>query len=86
MNLKEKFIVCKILKINKKFIIPCLLVDYIKDDCIRIKLLINHNDSTLLKKNQILKVHIDICRVIDNYGFPYYLDYFGEHLDDSYII
>ena len=82
---KGKIYCLKKIKEKKEFIIPSLLVDYIKDDCISIKILVNYEDNQFLKKDKILNVNIDSCRVIDDYGFSFYMDSFGEHLDDTYI-
>ena len=47
--------------------------------------MINYEDNKIIKKNSIISVNIDTCRIIDYYGFSYYMEYFGENLSLSEI-
>ena len=47
--------------------------------------MINYEDNEIIKKNSIISVNIDACRIIDDYGFSYYMEYFGENLSISEI-
>ena len=76
MLLLNKDIVLKgnIFFLNKKkkkrnFIIPCLLMNYINDNSISIKIMINYEDNKIIKRNSNISVNIDACRIIDDYGF-----------------
>ena len=81
-NLKIKGKVFHLIKKGKKnFTIPCLLIEYINNDTITIKILITIDNNEYIKKDTILKVNIDTCRIIDDYGFSYYMQYYGENFD-----
>lgn len=81
-NLKIKGKVFHLTKKGKKnFTIPCLLIEYINNDTITIKILIIIDNNEYIKKDSILKVNIDTCRIIDDYGFSYYMQYYGENFD-----
>ena len=41
----------------------------------------NRPDINILKKNDIITVDIDACRTIDNYGYLYYMNLYGEKTD-----
>ena len=66
---------------KKNFTIPCLLREYINNDTIIIKILITIDKYEYIKKNAYLNVNIDTCRIIDDYGFSYYMQYYGENFD-----
>ena len=34
-----------------------------------------------VKKNNIINVDIDCCRIIDDFGITFFIEYYGEKLD-----
>ena len=68
-------------KAKKNFIIPVLLIIYINDNTITIKIVVNKEDLDFIKKNNIIIVNIDTCSILFDFGFTFYLESFGEKLE-----
>ena len=85
IELKGNFYVLKKNKPANKFTIPALLIKYINNNNISIKVLVNNNNSQILRKGNILNVNIETSKVIDEYGFQYYLKQFGENVEEDTI-
>lgn len=62
------------------FIVPSISIKYINNNTISIKIWVNFESWDFIKKNDILSVNIEAVRVIDNFGFSYYMEFFGEYL------
>ena len=56
-------------KAKKNFIIPVLLIIYINDNTITIKIVVNKEDLDFIKKNNIIIVNIDTCSILFDFGF-----------------
>ena len=52
-----------------------------ENNSITIKILITIDKFDYIKKNSLLNVNIDTCRIIDDYGFSYYMQYYRENFD-----
>ena len=61
------------------------MIKYINNNNISIKVLVNNNNSQILRKGNILNVNIETSKVIDEYGFQYYLKQFGENVEEDKI-
>ena len=64
-------------KRKKNFIVPYILIKYINDNNISIQILVNYEYSDILEINSIISVNIETCRLMDEFGFSYYLEFFG---------
>ena len=62
-----------------------LFLKFIHNNTISIKCLVNVKDNDIIKKNNIVSVNLDSCRIIDDYGFLYYLEYYGEKINNDEI-
>ena len=78
----KRYIFCKN-KSNKNFIFNVILKKYIKEDTIQVEIKVNYDNLITLKKNEIISIFIDCVRVIDDFDFNFYLNYFGEKFDNE---
>ena len=73
-NLKKK-------KSKKNFIIPAILIKYVNNNTISIKIKIDFQNGIKFKINDIININIECCRIIDDFGFTYYLNLNGQNLN-----
>ena len=65
-------------KIINDFNIPGKLIKYVNDDIILLSIQISLDKDEIIKKNNNIKINIDCCRIIDFYGYNYYMEKNGE--------
>ena len=44
--------------------------------------MVSRNDIKFFKKDDIIIVDVDACRTIDNYGYLYYMNLYGEKTEN----
>ena len=67
-------------KSKKKFNIPAILIKYVNNNTINIKIKINFKNDIKFKIDDIININIECCRIIDDFGFTYYLNLNGQNL------
>ena len=68
-------------KSKKFFIIPALFLKYINSNTLEVQIKINYNNGVVLNKDEIINISCNSCRIIDDFGFYYYLKENGEVVD-----
>ena len=86
INPEIKFQSNKYVLINKKskklFIIPAILVKYVNNDTLSIKIKIKvDRENIKFNIDDIINIHVDCCRLIDDFGFIYYLNLNGQKVN-----
>ena len=71
----------KMKKSKKNFIIPAILIKYVNNNTISIKIKIDFQNGIKFKINDIININIEWCRIIDDFGFTYYLNLNGQNLN-----
>ena len=84
-NIKREILQISTKKNKKIYDIPDLLDKYINEDTISICIKVNNNNFEFVKKNNNIDVNIDCCRIIDDFGFNFYMEYYGEKVDLQYM-
>ena len=69
---------------KNKFIIPGKLREYISDDTIKVKISVDLEDNEIFIQNNLVLLNIECCRVIDEFGYSYFMENNGEFLDIEY--
>ena len=86
IELKSNKYVLKKYKIKKQFIIPAKLIKYINSNTLNIEIKIDFNLGLKLNKGEFINIDCNCCRIIDEFGFNYYLNQNGDHLEYDDII
>lgn len=81
IKLKGNSYVLKKTKGKNKFIIPGKLMEYISDDTIKVKISVDLEDNEIFIKNNLVLLNIECCRVIDEFGYSYFMEKNGVFLD-----
>lgn len=82
IKLQNNKFILKYKKSKKSFIIPAILIKYVQDDTISCKIKINFEKEDIkFKIDEIINIHINCCRLIDDFGFLYYLNLNGYNLN-----
>ena len=84
--MKSNKYVLKKNKIKKQFIIPAKLIKYINSNTLNIEIKIDFNLGLKLNKGEAINIDCNSCRIIDEFGFNYYLNQNGEHLEYDDVI
>ena len=71
----------KKIKGKKKFIIPAIFLRIINSNTVSICLKVNFKNGLNLRKNDIINISYECCRIIDDFGFSFYLKEHGEELN-----
>ena len=71
---------------KKHFIIPAVFKGYSNSNTLRVCLKVNLNNELNLRKEEIINISYDCCRIIDDFGFTFYLNENGENLNFNEII
>ena len=66
---------------KKTFTIPAKLLDYTNSNTIRGEIKINYNSNLNFNVGDIINISADCCRIIDDFGYNYYLKKNGKNLD-----
>ena len=69
------------IKKKKQFAIPAILIKYINNNTIFVKIKIDFDKEIKFKKDDIININIEWCRIIDDFGFTYYLNLHGLNLN-----
>ena len=60
---------------------------YLNSNNITVKVMVNYNNDIILKKGDIIKISNECCRIIDDFGFNFYLKQNGEDINwETYFI
>ena len=86
IELKSNKYVLKKNKIKKQFIIPAKLIKYINSNTLNIEIKIDFNLGLKLNKGDLINIDCNCCRIIDEFGFNFYLNQNGEHLEYDDVI
>jgi len=78
---RNNIYILKSRKYKKKFTIPALFIKYINSNNISIRVMVNYNNDINLKKDDILNIACDACRIINDFGFQFYLKKNGEEIN-----
>ena len=78
---RNNIYILKSRKSKKVFTLPALFIKYINSNNITVKLMINYHNGFKLKKYEILTIACDACRIIDDFGFQFYLKQNGEDIN-----
>ncbi len=78
---RNNIYILKSRKSKKVFTLPALFIKYINSNNISVKVMINYNNGFKLKKYEILTIACDACRIIDDFGFQFYLKQNGEDIN-----
>ena len=57
---------------------PAKLLSYIYDNTIKIIINISLESYEIIKKDKIIPIDLDCSRVIDEFGYSFYMRYFNE--------
>ena len=68
-------------KSKKFFIIPALFLKYINSNTLEIQIKINYNNEVILNKDEIINIYCNSCRIIDDFGFYFFLRENGGVVD-----
>ena len=60
-------------KVKKIFTIPAIFIKYYNSNTIFTRIMADYNNELYLKKGDNIKISCDCCRIIDDYGFNFYL-------------
>ena len=78
--LSDKYIY-KNQKEQKLLLFLAKLVDYVNSNTIRAEIKINYNSNLNFNVGDIIKISADCCRILDKFGYNYYLKKNGKNLD-----
>ena len=81
IELKSEIYILKKKKSKKQFTIPAILIKYINNNTICVKIKIDFDKEIKFKKDDIININIECCRIIDDFGFTYYLNLHGLNLN-----
>ena len=79
--LKGNRYILKKIKGKHNFVIPGVLLNYINDDTIKIKVSVDIKNSKIFKKDEIINLDINTCRIIDDFGYNYYMELNGVNIN-----
>ena len=71
---------------KKNFVIPAIFKGYINSNTLNVCIKVNLNNELNLRKEDIISISYDCCRIIDDFGFTFYLKEYGEDLNFDEII
>ena len=71
---------------KKHFVIPAIFKGYINSNTLNVCIKVNLNNELNLRKEDIISISYDCCRIIDDFGFTFYLKEYGEELNFDEII
>ena len=81
IDLLNNVYVLKKHKVKKIFSIPAIFIKYHNSNTIFAKIMVNINNEVTLKKGDVLKFACETCRIIDDFGFHFYLKQNGENIE-----
>ncbi len=81
IEIRNNIYILKKHKSKKAFVIPALFVKYLNSNNITVKVMVNYNNDIILKKGDIIKISNECCRIIDDFGFNFYLKQNGEDIN-----
>ena len=71
------------MKNKKYFIIQTIFIKYLYSNNIIVKIMVNYNNILKFSKGDILKITAEYCKLIDDYGFNFYLKEYWENIKGS---
>ena len=68
-------------KSKRVYNIPALLMKYTNSNTLEVQIKVNYNNSINFNKDEIIIISSNSCRIIDDFGFYYYLKENGEDIN-----
>ena len=68
-------------KSKRVFNIPAILMNYKNSNTLEVQIKVNYNNSINFIKDEIINISSNSCRIIDDFGFYYYLKENGEDIN-----
>ena len=78
--ISDKYILKK-KKSKKQFTVPAILIKYVNNNTISVKIKIDFDKEIKFKMDEIININIECCRIIDDFGFTYYLNLNVQNLN-----
>lgn len=83
LKYKGKRYVLKKGKHIKTYNIPAKLLFYINDNTINIIINISLENNDIIKKDNVIAIDLDCSKVIDDFGYSFYMNYFNEKIESN---
>ena len=81
IEIKNNVYVFKKQKSKKQFIIPAIFIKYLNSNNISVKIMVNYLKDLNLKRGDNINISSECCRIIDDFGFCFYLKKYGENIN-----
>lgn len=78
--LKGNRYILKKIKGKHNFVMPGVLLNYINNDTIKVKVSVDIKSSIIFKKDEIINLDINTSRIIDDFGYNYYMELNGINI------
>ena len=86
MLYKGKRYILEKAKNKREFTVPGKLIKYLNDNTIKVVISANIDNKDILKKDIFIDIDISCAKVIDDYGYSYYMNIHNEKIDDNELI
>ena len=81
IEIKNNVYVFKKQKSKKQFIILAIFIKYLNSNNISVKIMVNYLKDLNLKRGDNINISSECCRIIDDFGFCFYLKKYGENIN-----
>ena len=68
-------------KIENLFVIPAIFIKFLNSNTISVKIMVNELKPLNINLGDTINISIECCRVIDDYGYSFYLKKYGENIN-----
>ena len=81
LEIRNNVYVFKKIKSKKLFVIPTVFRKFLNSNTISVKIMVNELKPLNINLGDTINISIECCRVIDDYGYSFYLKKYGENIN-----